>query len=236
MPGAFYHNYLKQEINHVGVSEIGCKLASYLTTFQQISKIEIFYGKDKKGIANTVADEVYRRFDQIFASKDNTLFDKKAPHIKLVILDRSYDMVTPVIHDYHYQACLEDLIGIDHIQGMNVEITDKNNVTSDEKLFINEEDEIWVNSRFQFIKEAGEYVNASLRDFQANNSTAKLQRGANDQFDLEQAQDIVKEMPEFQRLTNKYVLHIGLIKRCFDKFTEKKLFQLGEIEQQLVTS
>jgi len=48
------------------------------------------------------------------AKKDSENVDKDSGKISFLILDRTVDLVTPIMHDYYYQSMIYDLLNIEN--------------------------------------------------------------------------------------------------------------------------
>jgi len=61
----------------------------------------------------------------------------------MLILDRSVDLISPVIHDYYYQNIVYDVIK---------DIGDNGKVKADNRVvFLNEKDEMWMRFRYRHL-------------------------------------------------------------------------------------
>ncbi len=92
MPGVFNKFYTDPNLQKHGILEqTGEKLSTFITNFGQISKLEIYYGKDKDSHAVEVGNVVKDRINRILSLPNSSLLDKNAPGVKLLVLDRTYD-------------------------------------------------------------------------------------------------------------------------------------------------
>ena len=90
------------------------------------------------------------RINRLLSLPNSSLLDKNAPGVKLLILDRTYDLATPLLHDFHYQAMTEDLIGIDKEEGVVYNKQTNKGEEVVEKYLLNEDDSVWLGSRFLY--------------------------------------------------------------------------------------
>ena len=51
--------------------------------------------------------------------------------------------------------------------------------------------------------------------------------------DLRELKELLSSVPQFQELKSKFSVHINIAQECMAVFNEKKLAQVGEIEQDL---
>lgn len=89
------------------------RLATIVVSFPKFYGVEVLYNASPvqnlaeriaKGVENRLVD-MYHEFGK--ARCEN--FDPKANKITVVILDRSYDPGSPLLHDFHYLSLLSDL-------------------------------------------------------------------------------------------------------------------------------
>jgi len=66
----------------------------------------------------------------------------REPRARLLILDRSFDIVAPVIHDYFYQNIIYDIRDV----GENGKVKADNRT-----VYLNEQDDLWVRFRYRHL-------------------------------------------------------------------------------------
>ena len=63
----------------------------------------------------------------------------REPRGSILIVDRSLDIISPVIHDYYYQNSIYDAL----------EVEENGKIKADNRtVFLNESDDLWVRFRF----------------------------------------------------------------------------------------
>lgn len=217
---------------------IAYKLATVVPTLFDFEKFHIIYNKNRANmIAENVAKLLKQRIDkflEIKKKKDDDGDKEPAAPVKIVILDRSYDPLTPLVHDYYYQSLVYDLLRVEN-DTVEYETEDNNKKVSKKKTVLTDKDELWGKFRHQFIGEAMINISKEFEEFVANNRTAKTQKGDMTNLNLQQMSDIVKSMPMYQEVLGKYTVHMSLIQECVRIFNEQELKEIGDIEQSLVT-
>ena len=104
-----------------------------------------------KALALKLNDELKRFYDSV-QQKGN--IKMKEPRGTMLILDRGFDMIAPVVHDYYYQSLVYEF----------KEVGDEGEVTvQDNKMaFLNDQDDLWVRYRNQHIVEVNNSLNQEL--------------------------------------------------------------------------
>jgi syntaxin-binding protein 1 len=153
---------------------------------------------------------------------------QKKPRPILLLLERSYDMVSPFIHELTYQAMCQDLLPIvDDVYAFESEGAGKREV------LLNENDILWPTLRHKHIADTSAHLIQSFRAFIASNAAVKFK--STDVNTLQDMSKVLRAMPEFQELREKYALHISLANRCIQEFGAQQLEQICYLEQALAT-
>jgi syntaxin-binding protein 1 len=215
--------------------KIAYKLASVIPTLFDYEKFQIIYNKNTgNGVSERVArilEERIQRFLELRKTDDD---DEPPAPVKVVILDRSFDPLTPLLHDYYYMSLVYDLL---EVKNDIVEYTTEDNQgkAMTKKAVLNESDDLWMKYKYKHIAESMNKISEEFSQFVQNNKTAAIQRGDTGDLDLKTMGEIVKKMPMYKELMGKYTLHMTLIEECLKAFNKKELKELGEIEQCLAT-
>lgn len=253
--------YSKKASAEKTITDIANKLVTVIANIHKFWSIDILYQKP-------IAENNFSEFSNSIALKfkegvmgllknlkkeNSNLLDKDSGKITLLILDRSIDPLSPLLHDFYYQPMLYDLLDIKNnvceyeyeedlktepeeeeklIKGQKI----KKKMVMTKKVQLTEEDEIFLNYRYKHIAEVLEGIPREFQKFVETNSNAQFHQGAfSNEMDVEKMAEIVRAMPQYQQILNKYVLHMKLIERCFKIFESRDLKEVGEIEQSLAT-
>jgi hypothetical protein len=89
------------------------RLATLVVSIPKFYGVEILYSAGQvQNVSERIATGLHIRLQDMFnefAKSRSPNFDPKASRITLVILDRSYDPVAPLVRDFHYLSMLSDL-------------------------------------------------------------------------------------------------------------------------------
>lgn len=151
------------------------------------------------------------------------------PRSVLLITDRSMDSVAPFLHEFTYQAMINDLLSIEDGCRYRHTFTNSDGVKEEQKVELNDEDEVWVTIRHLHIAEAVDYL---TRQFQQH-------MGEHSEFAANQSnsgmRDMLASLPHMQSAREKLSLHLSLAQQCMDHFEKSRLPQQAMVEQNSAT-
>lgn len=129
------------------LNNIAEKLYTLVSVFLPTCNMEVI--SERNSLGERVANSALQIFKNIH-SRQPTVIDSKGKSIRLVVLDRSFDVRTPAVHDIYYQPMVYDLL---KIKNNTVEFDSE--TSKGEKVkrtcVLNEKDELWLKYRFKHI-------------------------------------------------------------------------------------
>jgi syntaxin-binding protein 1 len=104
-----------------------------------------------------------------FGKSKSPNFDTKANKITILILDRSYDPVSPLVHDFHYLSMLADLKEMCEFKASY-----SDGQSNSKLLDLDESDNIYTKYKYRHIAELMAGVSKDFQEFLKTNAAAKL--------------------------------------------------------------
>ena len=156
--------------------------------------------------------------------------DSSAQRAVMYILDRSVDLVAPLVHEFTYQAMACDLLPI--VDGVKYthEFTESDGSSQVKEVVLDETDEVWVETRHIHIAECSEKLSKDFKKLMDSNKAATMK---GKEASLNDMKDILADLPKFQEMKTKYSVHIGIAQECMNVFEQQNLVTLGMVEQDM---
>nr|XP_043622037.1 protein transport Sec1a-like [Erigeron canadensis] len=153
---------------------------------------------------------------------------------ELLILDRSVDLVAPIIHEWTYDAMCHDLVDLDGNKYV-MEVPSKSGGPPEKKEFLLEDhDPVWLEMRHLHIADASERLSDKMDNLMSKNKAAQLQQKDSSELSTRDIQKMVQALPEYNQQMEKLSLHVEIAGKINKVISEEGLRDLGQIEQDLV--
>ncbi|KAJ8376162.1 hypothetical protein SKAU_G00067420 [Synaphobranchus kaupii] len=152
---------------------------------------------------------------------DEKMKKKGKTQAQLLIVERGFDPVTPILHELTYQAMAYDLIPI-----KNDTYKFQSKDGSQKEAQLNDNDELWVKLRHMHIAEVSEQIPKLVKEISAN------KKQPDGKITLSGLSQLMKKMPSFRKHLTEKTVHLNLAEDCLDQF-QKYVEKLCKAEQDL---
>lgn len=117
----------------------------------------------------------------------------------MLILDRTFDLISPVIHDFFYQTNLSDYKeGLGKDGGIKVD---------NKQVFLTDQDELWYRLKNAHCVEAYEQVNQEVAKIVSSNRTDTSGMSISDMTEL------MRKLPKQEEMMKNYKIHMELLNK-----------------------
>ncbi|KAJ5894228.1 hypothetical protein N7495_005919 [Penicillium taxi] len=156
------------------------------------------------------------------------------PRGVLIIVDRSMDVYSPLLHEFTYQAMSHDLLPIKDGDKVTYKTISNQGKPNEEvkEMVIGEDDKIWVKYRHMHMRDVLEKLGADFAQFRAANPQFAED---NDKTNVNTIKDMLGGLTEFTEGKDAYTLHLSMAEECMKYFQARKLIEVSSIEQSFAT-
>lgn len=205
---------------------------SLATVFATMGELPHIRFASAGGNAAAVADVLHKKLDALCRSgcgyPQRILTDDERP--TLLVVDRSFDPLTPLLHEYTYQAMVHDLLQVADDR-YRFEYRNEQNQPIAKEVLLNETDPLWLRYRHMHIADLSDAVNEELKTFHEEyKATVALSSGS---ASLKSMNEGLKAMPKFRELRDRFSLHVHLSKQLLDRYNRFGLEKVSMLEQSM---
>ena len=106
--------YLSDESTAEDAKDLLCeKLLTLLPSLGAFHEFSIISNKNSLGVANGVSEKLHHKINGYLSLLgDSEMCDKESGGISFLVLDRSLDLASPLMHSFHYSPLLHDLLPV----------------------------------------------------------------------------------------------------------------------------
>lgn len=153
----------------------------------------------------------------------------------LVIFDRGFDPVAPVIHEWTYEAMAYDLLNLDG-EVFRYDVETQAGKTEKKEHLLAETDDMWVALRHKHFAAATIEITRTLDEFRAKNKAAAYKQGGGGDgaLDMRNMKNLVSSLPQYREQLSRLSVHVEIASKINQIIDAKDLTDLGKLEQDLV--
>ena len=141
----------------------------------------------------------------------------------ILLTDRSIDAITPLLHDYNYEALVYDLFDV---KNDTIELNGKKSKLTDT-------DELWGCYKTLHIAQVFNKLGKDFEEFQKSD-LSKV--GSGDNLDsFEDMANALTKMGTYKLKSSQFATHLNLAEELNAKYKANNLYEIIELEQDIVT-
>lgn len=199
-------------------------------------------------VCTKLAGVIHMKMNEFVGSNQAWWYHGDSTHTQrgrstFLLLDRSHDCLSPLMHEFTYQAMVYDLIPVDddrisyEADSPSTHTDEETKANTTKEVLLNENDDVWVELRHKHIADVVQTLGTRIREIVQSNTGKVLGKKGSDAaaLSLSQMANALKALPEYREVMSKLSQHMHISHQCMDLFNRQGLLDLSELEQTLAT-
>uniref|UniRef100_A0A3P9IUI5 Syntaxin binding protein 3 n=1 Tax=Oryzias latipes TaxID=8090 RepID=A0A3P9IUI5_ORYLA len=159
--------------------------------------------ENAKTLAELVDNKLAKHYEL-----DDSAKKKGKTQAQLLIVERGFDPVSPILHELSYQAMAYDLIDIQD-DTFRYKLKDG----SEKQALLTEDDMLWVKLRHKHIAEVSAEIPKMVKEISAS------KQQPDEKITISKLAQMMKKMPSFRKQLNEKTTHLQLAEECMQHFS-----------------
>lgn len=227
--------------NNTNVNTILHEMADKLVTVcASLNEYPHIRYKASSQVATKLAHSFNDKFNAFVGSNKSWWYHGDTGHMDrgrstLMLLSRQDDCLSPLLHEFTYQAMVNDLLELDD-EKITVEVPSESSETGMEKkdTLLNDNDDLWVELRGKHIADVIKVLSSRIREIvHSNSGVAELNKKGGKALSMSQMANALKNLPEYREVMSKLSQHMHISHRCMGIFNSMDLMNLSDLEQTM---
>uniref|UniRef100_A0A6A7G2G1 Sec1-like family protein n=1 Tax=Hirondellea gigas TaxID=1518452 RepID=A0A6A7G2G1_9CRUS len=223
-----YFNEIASQERDEEITRTARQIVSLCVSLKELPYIRFYKSGKQSQVNHRIAIEVERYLQE--RVRNLTDWKYRDERSTLLILDRSFEPVVPLMHEYTYQAMAGDLLTI---KGEKVILDDAK--ASDDPILLNEEDPLWVDLRHEHIGKVTQCVSKLFMDFRATNRLIDVRSKNKQDVTPKEIQEAMRSIPQYKKEMLSFHRHMSIADECLTIYKQRKLFAISQLEQDMAT-
>lgn len=202
------------------------RLLTVCSTFLEVPYVQYYGGSYS---CKEVATIFQAKMKELI-SKAGPSFHPHEPKGTVIILDRTYDLNAPLMHDYCYESIIYDILSVTKDGAINLDKMTEESKESKNLMYLGDNDPLWNKYRHMHIGEVFKCLSTDLKEF--TNASKKLNAKAKD---VNKLQEALSAMPNHKEIMGSYQFHSRIAQECSNVYTKIDHANLIKLEQQIIT-
>jgi len=210
--------HLTWSLDHLNRSCLGLT-----AVFLALKKCPVIRFQANSDMCRQLADSV-----KLLISREASLFDFRRSESTplLLLIDRRYDPVTPLLNQWTYQAMAHELFGI---RNGRVDLSNRSGVSSDlhEVVLSPLHDQFYRENLYKNFGEIGTNIKRLMDEFQAKTRSQQKVES------IEDMKAFVENYPQFKKMSGTVAKHVTVVGELSKIVASNNLLEISECEQDI---